>query len=147
MPVVTTVVVIPELVPSQVWPVLSDFERYPERMSDVVSVRVLEKSPNHMVSSWEVLLNGSRFTWTERDELIQPHMIKFEQIDGDLEVWKGSWELIEKTGGLEARLQVEFDIGIPSLDEVLNPIGERAIRANSQQMLDTVRVYSVAGAR
>ncbi|CAN7771578.1 hypothetical protein LJR245_007562 [Rhizobium leguminosarum] len=147
MPTVTTCVAMPNLSQNDVWPVLSDFERYPERMVDVVSVSILERNAEQMISSWEVLLNGSRFTWTERDTFHWPNLIIFDQIDGDLEVWRGQWQLAMVQGVLEARLSVEFDLGIPSLAEILNPIGERAIRANSRQMLDAVRTYSTCEVR
>jgi ribosome-associated toxin RatA of RatAB toxin-antitoxin module len=144
MPVVTTTVELPGLSAEEVWPTLVDFERYPALMADVVAVRILESDADSMTSDWNVLLNGSTFTWTERDTLIAPHLIRFEQVDGDLEVWRGSWQLDESGGKLVARLTVEFDIGIPSMSEILDPIGERAIRANSSQMLAAVRQEALA---
>ncbi len=142
MPRVMTEVGLGELRPIEVWPTLIDFERYPSIMTDVISVTVQERMRDGMITSWEVLLNGSRFTWTERDVFSAPHLITFEQIDGDLEVWRGSWDLQVERGELVARLTVDFDIGIPSLSEILDPIGERAIRANSRQMLDAIRDHA-----
>jgi len=139
MPTVVTAVDLAGLSPEDVWPTLVDFARYPDLMEDVISVEVLEDDGQRMLSSWQVLLNGSEFTWTERDVLDAPKKIAFEQTDGDLEVWRGAWELDMSSGSLVARLTVEFDIGIPSMAEILDPIGERAIRANSVQMLDAVR--------
>jgi hypothetical protein len=142
MPAVDAAVDLGRLSKAEVWPTLISFERYPEWMEDVILVEVLSRGSDFMVTSWEVLLNGSRFTWTERDILKEPSLIEFEQIDGDLEVWRGRWELINRGENLWAELRVEFDIGIPSLAEILDPIGKRAIRANSQQMLDAVRDQS-----
>jgi ribosome-associated toxin RatA of RatAB toxin-antitoxin module len=139
MPIVTTRVELAGLRPEDVWPTLIDFERYPLLMQDVVSVDVLERGARTMLSSWKVLLNGSEFTWMERDTLEEPHVIRFVQTEGDLEVWQGEWRLDPTPEGLVALLTVEFDIGIPSMAEILDPIGERAIRANSRQMLDAVR--------
>ncbi|KEZ63630.1 cyclase, partial [Pseudomonas amygdali pv. tabaci str. ATCC 11528] len=51
----------------------------------------------------------------------------------------GEWLLIQRADGLHVDLNVTFDLGIPSLAEVLHPIGERAIRANNIQMLDGIR--------
>ena len=142
MPRVITTVDLADLAELDVWPTLVNFERYPDLMEDVVRVQVLERSETSMVSSWEVLLNGSQFTWTERDTLTAPRLIEFEQIDGDLEVWKGKWELLRDGDNLSAALTVDFDIGIPSLSEILDPIGERAIRANCRQMLDAIRQHA-----
>lgn len=139
MPRVITVVDLPGLIPKDVWPTLIDFGRYPLVMEDVLSVDVLERQSDEMVTAWKVLLNGAEFTWTERDMLDVPNVIRFEQIDGDLEVWQGEWRLDLQPEGLVARLTVDFDIGIPSMAEILDPIGERAIRANSRQMLNAIR--------
>ncbi len=141
MPRVVTTVDLSGLQERDVWPTLVDFERYPELMEDVIEVTILEQEKGTMVTSWEVLLNGSRFTWTERDTLTEPNLIEFEQIDGDLEVWQGKWELLRVNGQLSAALTVDFDIGIPSLAEILDPIGERAIRSNCRQMLDAIRLH------
>ncbi len=80
-----------------------------------------------------------RADWTEQDWLVTDERIEFKQTDGDLEVWYGEWLLIQREDGLHVDLNVTFDLGIPSLAEVLHPIGERAIRANNVQMLDGIR--------
>lgn len=123
-----------------VWAALCDFARYPDFMRDVLSVDVERVSPTEVISHWRVLLNGSELSWTERDILTPDHRIVFEQTDGDLEVWHGEWRLISAPDqGLTVALDVTFDLGIPSLADVLHPIGERAIRANSRQMLEGIR--------
>jgi ribosome-associated toxin RatA of RatAB toxin-antitoxin module len=122
-----------------VWRTLCDFARYPEFMPDVLEVRVEQRSAQEAVSHWRVLLNGSEMAWTERNVMADGR-ISFEQIEGDLEVWRGEWLLTGADGHeLRAELNVSFDIGIPALAEVLHPIGERAIRANSRQMLEGIR--------
>lgn len=139
MPTVQTSVHLGACARSHVWPILTDFVRYPDFMADVLDVRVDSRQGDRLVSTWRVLLNGSELTWTERDLLVFEDRIEFEQIDGDLEVWEGTWQLIERDDGLHVQLHVRFDIGIPSLADVLHPIGERAIRANSRQMLEGIR--------
>jgi ribosome-associated toxin RatA of RatAB toxin-antitoxin module len=127
------------------WRTLCDFERYPDFMQDVLEVRVERRTADEIVSHWRVLLNGSELSWTETDRLTDDHRIVFEQTDGDLEVWRGEWRLVgAKDGNLEVELDVSFDLGIPSLAEVLHPIGERAIRANSRQMLEGIRTRAAA---
>lgn len=132
-----------------VWATLCDFERYPDFMKDVLEVTVERVSAAEIISHWRVLLNGSELSWTERDRLTADHRIVFEQIDGDLEVWRGEWRLVSKAGdgALSVELSVTFDLGIPSLADVLHPIGERAIRANSRQMLEGIRASAAVGVR
>lgn len=108
-------------------------------MPDVLEVAIDSVGIDESVSTWRVLLNGSELTWTERDTFVHEKRISFCQIDGDLEEWRGSWTLVERSDGLYVDLEIMFDMGIPSLAEVLHPIGERAIRANSTKMLDGIR--------
>ncbi|MGF0242344.1 type II toxin-antitoxin system RatA family toxin [Rhodococcus sp. IEGM1300] len=139
MPDVSSSVLLGDFEPSEVWPILSDFARYPAFMNDVLEVTVSHRKNDCVTSSWRVLINGSELTWTERDWLIPCERIKFTQTEGDLEVWYGEWLLIRRPDGLHVDLNVTFDLGIPSLADVLHPLGERAIRANNIQMLDGIR--------
>lgn len=139
MPQVSSSVFLGNFSRADVWPILSDFARYPDFMADVLEVQVPPHGSGDLHSTWRVLLNGSELTWTELDQLTLHERIEFEQTDGDLEVWFGEWVLVDREDGLYVDLNVTFDIGIPSLADVLHPIGERAIRANSRQMLDGIR--------
>ena len=139
MPTVITSLNLGDCSKSQVWPILADFAHYSDFMADVLEVRVDSRSGNETFSTWRVLLNGSELTWTEKDVLVHEQRIEFEQIDGDLDVWRGTWSLVDRPDGLHVDLHVVFDIGIPSLADVLNPIGERALRANSRQMLEGIK--------
>ena len=138
MPVVSDEVTIQNVLPSRVWDVLCDFSAFPRTMADVVAVDCMPRAGDRMRSSWRVLLNGSELTWTEDEEFIDGHEIRFNQVEGDLEVWKGTWLITPVGDDVLVSLNVEFDLGIPSLAEMLNPIGIRAIRANSRQMLQAI---------
>jgi len=138
VPLVRTTVDVPQASLSQVWQVVCEFERYPAVMRDVLEVRFHEQSGTEAVSSWRVLLNGSELTWTERDVFVAPHRIDFDQTEGDLEVFRGAWLLEEIDDGVRVTLDVEFDLGIPSLAAVLDPVGIQAIRSNSESMLRAI---------
>ena len=142
MPTVTSSILVPDVELAEVWKVVCDFERYPAGMADVLEVKVLTRESNTWTSRWRVLLNGSEMTWDERDRF-EPHTrIQFEQTEGDLEVFRGEWTFLETQGGVEVGLTVEFDLGIPSLAPLLDPVGAQAIRANAAQMLAGIRSRS-----
>jgi ribosome-associated toxin RatA of RatAB toxin-antitoxin module len=111
-------------------------------MPDVLDVTFAERAPTSARSEWRVLLNGTELTWTEHDLFEPERRVVFEQIDGDLEVFRGTWELDEAPGGVEVTLDVEFDLGIPSLSSTLDPIGTRAVASNSHKMLAAIRGMS-----
>ncbi|MEU6721107.1 aromatase/cyclase [Nonomuraea sp. NPDC046802] len=122
----------------EVWRTLNDVASYPQFMDNV---RVVEVQPGstavERVSSWSVILKGSILEWTEREKVdSERHVITFEQIDGDLDYFAGSWSLEQRGDKIVAsRLVVDFDIGIPLLAEMLNPVASRALADNSEQML------------
>jgi ribosome-associated toxin RatA of RatAB toxin-antitoxin module len=124
-----------------VWETVSKFEQYPEMMDDILEVR-WESKGEISKSAWRVLLNGSEMSWIERDEFIPFEKIVFEQIEGDLEVFRGEWHLVQIDTDVVVTLEIEFDIGIPSLADILNPIGIRAIQSNSRQMLAAIQAQS-----
>lgn len=139
MPVVQSSLLIPDVRLQEVWDALAAFDTYSETMPDVLEVVFVDHAGDRATTSWRVLLNGSELTWTERDEFEPYERIVFDQIEGDLEIFRGEWRLRELAEGVEVALDVEFDLGIPSLAPVLDPIGVRAIRANARSMLGAIR--------
>jgi ribosome-associated toxin RatA of RatAB toxin-antitoxin module len=61
-----------------------------------------------------------------------------------LAVFEGYWQLQRLTNQTcQTMLSVRFDIGIPMLSEMLNPVAERTIRDNSQKMLASLAAHAV----
>ena len=143
MPLVSNEVVIHGVNLDEIWVILCDFEKYPDLMEDVLSVKYVSRDGKTSVSDWRILLNGSEMSWRERDVYKDNRVIEFEQLDGDLEIWRGSWAIVEQDENALVRLEVEFDIGIPSLAATLDPIGIRAIKSNSLQMLNAIKERSL----
>ena len=139
MPIVVSSVSIADFSPAQIWPVLIDFSNFPRVMENVRSVQILDQTDNGMTAAWEVELDGAVFAWTERDTFDAPRELRFEQIEGDLECWSGFWKLEQTATGTEVTLEVEFGIGIPSMEPFLNPLAETAIQENSEQLLEALK--------
>ena len=137
-----------EVPAERVWGLVRDVEAYPRLMEPVRSLQVLEEGPDWVVTAWEVELKGSILKWTEheqRDE--ERRRLTYHQIEGDLEQFDGYWQVTELTPEVtEAILIVRFEIGIPMLREMLDPVAERAIRENSRLMLRSLGTTH-AGAR
>jgi coenzyme Q-binding protein COQ10 len=121
----------------RVWEVVNDVESYPRLMEHVHSLRIVESGDNYRLLEWEVELKGCVMRWIEREEL-QPdrYRIDYRQIEGELAEFEGFWQLTPLTdSSTQVVLSVRFEIGIPMLAEMLNPVAERAIRDNSRSML------------
>jgi ribosome-associated toxin RatA of RatAB toxin-antitoxin module len=122
----------------RVWRAVLDIEKYPESMANVRSVRIIDvDGPTRRRSAWSVTLKGSILEWTESEYLDHENRrMTFHQLTGDLEVFEGQWVVEETAPELTTvRFSVSFEIGIPLLAQMLNPVAQRALRDNCAEML------------
>ena len=120
----------------EVWQAINDLEAYPEFMENVREVRIEQDDGTARVSSWSVYLKGSILEWTEHARVDADGLrVTFEQLDGDLDVFSGYWQVSAQSEMTEVELSVQFEIGIPLLADMLNPVAARALRENSETML------------
>jgi ribosome-associated toxin RatA of RatAB toxin-antitoxin module len=127
-----------------VWGLVSDVESYPRLMDHVRAVEIREHAAGHRVIAWEVDCKGFVMKWTERE--VADHTrsrIDFHQITGDLARFEGSWQL-EGVGDAACRVSVSvlFEIGIPMLSDMLDPVAERAMRENLNKILSGIAAAS-----
>src|SRR5687767_6981925 len=114
------------------WDRVCDVESYPEYMEPVLSVVKVGDAGSSNLVKWEVRLKGSILSWTEREtRLDDRYRLEFVQVEGDLERFTGYWQLLSRgPQSTEAILVIDFEIGIPTLREMLDPVAERALRDN-----------------
>jgi ribosome-associated toxin RatA of RatAB toxin-antitoxin module len=103
---------------------LADLSLYPQAAEEIRSLTVREEQDGTLFSEWEVTFRGGLIRWSQRDVVdIDSRRIDFDQVEGDSEVWNGSW--IVEPG--RVRFEVEYDMGIPALADQLNPLAARAL--------------------
>jgi ribosome-associated toxin RatA of RatAB toxin-antitoxin module len=126
------------------WELINRLESYVDAMEHVRSLEVLERGPHHRVTAWEVDLKGCVMRWVEHEELdAQRYRIEYRQVEGDLERFDGYWQLDPLTDDTSrVVLSVRFEIGVPMLSEMLNPIAERAVGENSRAMLASLAAHA-----
>ncbi|MEV4625691.1 SRPBCC family protein [Micromonospora sp. NPDC049523] len=123
--------------PVDVWAALLDSESYAAYMAEVREIKVIEWQGDRRVSRWSVLLKGSELEWVEEEFIDHDRRrIEFRQIDGDLAYFTGHWQVTVDERGTTAELEVEFDIGIPMMSDMLNPVAARALEDNSRAILE-----------
>ncbi|MER7918682.1 MULTISPECIES: SRPBCC family protein [unclassified Streptomyces] len=124
--------------PDLAWAAVADVESYPGCMDNVESVTVVERGDaRHRTTAWSVRLKGSVLRWTEAEVLDDgARRFDFRQVTGDLGDFSGFWA-VTPAGAAHSTvsLHVDFDIGIPLLAEMLNPVASDALRDNAAQML------------
>ncbi len=131
---------------ARVWDAVVDVERYPESMENVRSVELRAVESRELRrTAWSVILKGSILQWEEEEHLDHDQrVIRFHQVKGDMEVFTGEWVLEERGSALtNVRLQITFEIGIPLLADMLNPVAQRSLQENCADMLRGVERESL----
>ena len=127
---------VPEADADAIFTTLCEFERYPELTASVKEVAVRVADDGSLESSWSVYFRNGILCWFERDVIDHAaRSIEFEQIDGDFDVFEGSWEVVQAGDDVIARFSAAFDLGMPSLAPIIDPIAERTLRENIELIL------------
>ncbi len=130
----------------RVWRTVVDIERYPESMSSVRWVRLLEPGEETRRSRWSITLKGSILEWEERETLDHAERVmSFQQLSGDMELFEGAWRVTEEPGGrTHVALTIDFEIGIPLLAQMLDPVAQRSLKENCTEMLEGIERDALA---
>lgn len=132
MPTVNLVLAAPDVEPAECYRRLADFARYPELTDAVRSVEVEPAGPDGAIrSKWTVLFRNGLLCWTEAD-VFDPvaQTISFRQLSGDFQAFEGQWSVRHRPAGSAILFDARFDLGIPSLAPILDPVAESTLRAN-----------------
>ncbi|MEM5770982.1 MAG: SRPBCC family protein [Bacillota bacterium] len=126
---------------SEVYEILKEMEKYPQFMKDLKSVKVLERHANTTLTQWETKIMGNTIKWVEKDIFDdENHHISYHQRSGDLHKFEGEWILKEEAGGTRVTLTVDFEIGVPMLAGLLNPVAKLMIKDNCENMLNALKL-------
>ena len=107
---------------------VQDYERYTDHTDTVRSVTVTPDGPDTVESAWEVRFRSGLLRWTERD-VMDPvaRRITFDQLTGDFASFAGTWDITQAGTDVSVLFTCEFDLGIPSLEPIINPVAMRAL--------------------
>ncbi len=126
--------------PNQVYELAKDMESYPKFMEDVESVTVIERTAHSTITSWVTKLQGKTIKWKERDVFDDENrVISYCQTEGDLKKFEGKWTFEEVPEGCKVTLSVDFELGIPMLAGLVNPVATMTVRKNCQSMLQALK--------
>jgi len=123
-----------------VYELAKDMEKFPEFMQDVKEVKLIKREKNKTVTEWVTDLDGIPINWIEEEDFDEEIcLIKYKLIEGDLDKFEGVWKFEKIPEGTKVTLTVDFDLGMPNLEELLGPVSELKVRENSQMMLEGMK--------
>ncbi|MGW7451067.1 type II toxin-antitoxin system RatA family toxin [Streptomyces sp. NPDC054787] len=129
MPEVTLDALIPDTTAPNVFELLRDFASYPKYTDAVREVNVTDTGGDTMDSDWSVNFRNGILCWTERDRIDAATLtIEFTQTEGDFDQFDGAWTVIgHDDGTATVRFHARFDLGMPSLAAIIDPIACEAL--------------------
>lgn len=129
-----------------VYKLASDMEKFPEFMPDVNEVKLIKREGNRSVTAWETEVDGIPISWTE-EEIFEDSVpkITYKLLEGDLDKFEGEWRFEETPVGTKVTMTVDFDFGMPNLEDLLGPVLEMKVKENSEMMLKGIKDKMEAG--
>ncbi len=136
MPDVAVTAGAPGTSPDDAFALVADFASYARHTDAVREVVVRHATGGGVESDWAVNFRNGVLAWTERD-VVDPagRRIAFEQVDGDFAAFTGSWAIEPDGEGSVVRFEASFDLGMPSLAPMIDPIAQRTLADNVRAIL------------
>jgi ribosome-associated toxin RatA of RatAB toxin-antitoxin module len=120
----------------EVFAKVKDFSQYPKYTDAVREVSITTRQDGAVDSQWSVNFRNGVLCWSERDWIDDAARgIAFTQLDGDFERFEGTWQVDPTPTDVTVRFTADFDLGMPSLAAIIDPIAERALRDNMHAIL------------
>ncbi|MEV0598664.1 SRPBCC family protein [Streptomyces sp. NPDC050315] len=136
MPHVTVHAIARGLEPADAYNRITDLGRYPELADVVRELNVRTLPDGSVISEWAVSFRGGLMRWQERDTFSPEQLtFTFEQTEGDFESYEGSWRCAPSDDGTLIVFSATFDLGIPTLAEIIDPVAESTLRTNVTSIL------------
>lgn len=141
MQIVHITALAPRVDADEVFDRIRDFARYPEHSADVRHVTVIAQADGTRTSHWSVNLRGDVRCWSQIDRIDRARrLLAFERVDGDFAFLEGEWTVNPAGADTQVGFTAVFDLGIPSLAEIVGPAAERTLRRILRGLLgDDVR--------
>lgn len=116
---------------ADLYPIICDFPAYADVTDAVLAVTEDDLGDGRTGCTWEVQFRRGVLKWSEEDRFDPTrHRVDFALIEGDLDGFVGHWQLDDEDGGCRISFACEFDMGIPTLAHVIEPIAEQTLREN-----------------
>jgi len=116
-----------------------DVERYPHYMPSVNALDIVAQGEDGFTTRWDAQIDGAPLASVQRvrrdDAGRQMH---FEAVEGDFEVFYGTWSVTASGGTVHLNLTVAYRLGIPVIEDVLGPILKEKVRSNCTAMLEAI---------
>lgn len=145
MPIVKRTVAI-KAPAERVYRLIKDVERYPQFIPDVKDVKIVGGDPQERITRWHAMIDGVEFRWTERDVYVDAGLlVRYRLVEGDLDKFEGEWIVRSEGERTEVTLTVEYDLGIPSMEDVMSVVLHEKVTMNADHLLEGIKEEAEKG--
>src|SRR4051794_23188933 len=119
--------------------VLRELDTHVREGEVILSLRLEEEPGGTRVSHWETRFRNGILRWSQRDVLDpEARTMTFALTGGDAETLEGQWRIEPADEGCHIHFACDFDLGIPSLAEFLDPVAVRLLRETVEAQLTDI---------
>lgn len=125
-----------------VFAIAKDNESFPEFMSDVESLQIVESDGDRVVSDWvgKVPKFGLRVRWRQVDVWDNAaHTCQFSQVQGDYDKMEGSWRFKEENGGTRFDSTLDYEYVVPGLGPLVGKVIYGLVVENMEGVLNSIK--------
>jgi predicted amino acid dehydrogenase/ribosome-associated toxin RatA of RatAB toxin-antitoxin module len=130
------------VIPAPKWKAIRLLTRiweFPEFISTIKEVSILEKNHNNMKSKWRIQVDNIPISWVEEDTLaFKENAVYFKAIEGDLEQFGGKWSFQGHPDGTLVEVNVYLKVGIPAIKDFADPYIKRVLTRNFEAILEAM---------
>jgi len=141
MPTVETSVLIDAPLET-VYAIARDNRAFPEFMSDVKSVSIVESDGHRVVSDWVGVVPtfGLKIRWRQEDRWDDAdHVCEFRQVSGDYDRLEGRWKFGEEQGGTRFDSVLEYEYVVPGLGPLVKKVVHSLVVKNMEGVLGAIK--------
>jgi ribosome-associated toxin RatA of RatAB toxin-antitoxin module len=123
------------------WNIISDYSKYPAIMDNVDNVEIVEKTSEQGISKWQVSIDDAPLYWIEKDYFNHRNFeIAFKSFEGDFDNINGRWNITDSSNtGIKITFEIEYNLGIPVIEEVLGAILRGKMKSNMEKMVGAIK--------
>ena len=141
MPVVSSSIVIDAPI-DRVYNISKDNESFPEFMSDVKSIEVVERDGSRVVTRWVGIVPtfGLKIRWVQEDLWDdETYRCDFTQVEGDYDAFHGHWQFTAKGEQTEFFSEMTYEYNVPGLGPLVKKVVHALVTKNVNAVLAAIK--------
>lgn len=123
----------------QAFAIVEDLEKFPEFMPNVNAITVLESSKERKVAHWDTTIDDAPLDWVEEGLYDYDKLrLEFRSIEGVFDRFDGFWQVTPDREGSRVTFELEYEIGLPEIEEIIGPMLREKMIENVEGMLSAI---------